>query len=86
MVFVINIINNNNNTLEPGSQYPVSAMSAIRNTKSNTNIPYLHCKLVLVGVAIPMLLVLPVLRLAIVVVVVPLCSHLRINPSLKIRN
>ena len=62
MVFVI--INNNNNTLEPGSQSPVSAMSAIRNTNSNTNIPYLHCKLVLVEAAIPKRLELPVLRLA----------------------
>ena len=68
-------------------QSPESAMSAIRNTNSNTNIPYLHCKLVLVEVAIPIrLVVLPVVRLAIVVVVVPLCSHLRIHPSLKIRN
>ena len=49
MVFVIN--NNNNNTFEPGSQSPVSAMSAIcncntnsitTNTITNSNIPYLH--------------------------------------------
>ena len=87
MVFVI--INYNNNTFEPGSQSPVSAMSAIRNTNSNTNIPYLHCKLAVliliilsVEVEIPVRRVLPVLRLAILVVlgVVPWWSHLRIKP------
>ena len=76
-------INNNNNTFDPGSQSPVSAMSAIRNCKTNSNIPYLHCELVLVvEVAIPMRPAL--LRLAIVVV--PLWSHLRMNPSLRIHN
>ena len=53
-VFII-LNNNNNNTFEPGSQSPVSAMSAIcncntnhitittkTNTNTNSNIPYLH--------------------------------------------
>ena len=80
MVLIIIIINNN--TFELGSQSPVSAMSAIRNTNSNTNsnIPYLHRKLA--EAAIPMRPVL--LRLAIVVV--QWWSHLRIHPSLKICN
>ena len=80
IIIVVNILNNN--TFKPGSQSPVSAMSAVCNMNSNTNsnIPYLHRKLA--EAAIPMRPVL--LRLAIVVVL--WWSHLRINQSWRIRN